>query len=132
MKKKRSGEDAYTTRLGDLISKKLAEKDLEILDLAKELEVSYEHARRIVKGLGVPSKPILRIICTYLGMNYKEAEKMVTVDKIQKKYGGIPLELSNKKPGLEPIERVWDSLTPSQQRDAVTLIQGWARRGAGA
>ncbi|HUJ21276.1 MAG TPA: hypothetical protein VLX58_07125, partial [Bryobacteraceae bacterium] len=88
----------------------------------------YEHARRIVKGIGVPSKPILKALCAYLGLDYKEAERIATADRIQKKYGGIPLELAGKKAGLEPIERVWETLTPDQQRDAISMILGWAKR----
>lgn len=119
---------ARSTRLGDLLSSKMEEQGLSIKDLAEKIGMSYEHFRRIVKGQGIPSPLVLKALCELLGLNYMDAERMVTADRIRKKYGAIPLELSGKKPSLEPIERVWDLLTAEQQQDATTMIQAWAKR----
>jgi transcriptional regulator with XRE-family HTH domain len=116
------------TRVGEIISAKMEEKGLSIRDLAVSLDTAYEHMRRIVKGEGVPSKFLLKSICQELGINYKEAERLVTSDQIEKKYGKIPMEISGKNPEIEPIERVWTHLTNDQKNDIITMVQGWARR----
>lgn len=118
--------------LSEMINKKMEEVGMSIRGLAQKLEMSYEHVRRITNAESIPSPRVLKDICGHLKLNYKEAEKLLTADKIRKKYGTIPLELSGKKPGLEPIERVWDQLTPEHQKDAVVLITDWAKRDKAA
>jgi transcriptional regulator with XRE-family HTH domain len=122
------GTSDHVTLLSDMVTAKMEEKGFSIKDLAIKLDLTYEHARRIVRGEGVPSRFVLRPLCELLGMPYKEAERVATEDKIRIKYGTVPMEMAGKKPSLEPIERVWDLLSPEQQQDATTMIQGWARR----
>lgn len=108
-------QNAQTTRLGELISEKMAEKKIDVRDLAEKLDITYEHVRRIARGEGIPSKFVLKLLSDELGIPYKEAEQIATSDKIIKKYGTIPLELYGKQPSLEPLERVWGKLTEEQQ-----------------
>lgn len=117
-----------TTLIGSLISKHMAEKKMTIKDLAIAIDTTYEHVRRMVKGEALPSKFSLKEICRILKMDYKEAERAATADRITKKFGSIPLELSGKNPALAPVEKAWDSLTEDQQADVITMVQGWARR----
>jgi transcriptional regulator with XRE-family HTH domain len=112
----------------DLIEEGMKNKKMSIKDLAIKIDTTYEHVRRLVNGQALPSKFTLKEICNVLGLSYKEAERAATSDRITKKFGTIPLELSGKKPGLAPIERVWDNLTEDQQADVVTMVQGWSKR----
>ena len=116
------------TRIGQLLVDTMNEQGLEIKDLAEKLDITYEHARRLVRGEGLPSRFVLKMICDGMGLNYKLAEKLATANKIEKKYGSVPMEIAGKKPTLEPIERVWDTLTLQQQEDATSMILGWAKR----
>ena len=116
------------TSVGELLLREMEDKDISIRDMAFKTGIVYEHVRRTVRGEGIPSKYVLKLMCDVLGVDFKEAEKIATADKIRRRYGKLPDEIANKKPGLEPIERVWDRLTPQQQEDSISLIQGWAKR----
>ena len=122
-----AGEQS-ATRIGQFIVDAAAKKGASIKDLSIRAETTYEHMRRIVRGDNVPSKHILRALCTYLDVPYREAEKLAAADRIQKKFGTIPQELSGKKPGLDPVERVWDNLTPEQQQSVIMMVQAMAKQ----
>jgi len=101
-------------------------RGLAIKDLAVLLDVTYEHARRLVRGEGVPSRPLIRRLAEALELSFDELNRLATADKIRMKFGTVPLELAGKNPELEPIERVWVHLTHDQKRDAITLVTSWA------
>jgi transcriptional regulator with XRE-family HTH domain len=101
-------------------------RGLTIKDLAGLLDVTYEHARRLVRGEGVPSRPLIRRLAEALQLSFDDLNRLATADKIRMKFGTVPLELAGKNPELEPIERVWHHLTADQKRDAITLVTSWA------
>lgn len=119
-------------RLSDVITEAMKEKGLGINDLAKQLDTSYEHMRRIVRGEGTPSKFVLKALCLALKLPYRELQDLVSADAIQRKYGTLPLVMAGKKPGMEPLERVWDDLTEQQQQDILAMAQSWAKRAKSA
>lgn len=120
-------EETSGTRLSELISERMGEKGLSLNDFAKATELTYEHVRRITKGLGAPSKYSLRIICDVLKLSVKECEKLMMVDKVWGKYGSLLSEYLGKNPALDPIDRVWEQLTEEQQAAVISMVQGWAR-----
>jgi transcriptional regulator with XRE-family HTH domain len=120
--------ETQNTRIGQAILNRMEERGVSIRDLAGRLEVTYEHARRITKGESVPSKYVLKLLCEYLDMDFAAAEKLRNMDRIQAKFGDLPLELSGKIADLDPLERVWNQLTPEQKNDLTTMGLAWAKR----
>ena len=114
--------------IGEMVRAAMDEQGVSIKDLARKIDTTYEHTRRIVKGEGVPSKYVLKLICQELGIPYKEAERAATADRIKKRFGDIPLELSGKNPELEPIAHAWNHLSEDQKKDATSMIVTWAKR----
>lgn len=119
------------TDLSEIIAKRMGELGITINELAQLVDISYEHARRIVNVGGVPARPVLRLISRELNLDFHELDKMAAAANITKKYGSIPLELSGKNPELEPIERAWQHLTDQQKQDAIAMVKGWAKRNKG-
>lgn len=115
------------TRLSNAITAAMEDRGVSIRDLAKKIEVTYEHMRRIVRGAGEPSKYVLKLICDELKLPYKELLDVAKATEMQEKYGDLPVVLAGKKPGMEPIDRVWDQLTEDQQEGMVVLAQAWAQ-----
>jgi len=107
--------------LADLISAAMTENNVSIRGLAEQVDMTYEHVRRIVRGENVPANVVLRAICTKLGIDYKEAEKLAVAAKIVSQYGNIPYELAGKNPELVPIENAWPTLR-KEQKDAVLAM----------
>jgi transcriptional regulator with XRE-family HTH domain len=120
------------TRTGEVLREQMEAKNISIKDLADKIETTYEHTRSIIRGNVVPSKHMLPLFAKVLGLNIKELEKLAVADKIRRKYGKIPLELSGKNPELEPIERAWEKLSESHKQDIIAMVQTYARRDAQA
>jgi hypothetical protein len=117
-----------TNMLSEFIAAGLAAKSFGINDLAKRVEISYEHARRAVRGESVPAKSALKEICRVLDLDYDRASRLADGAHLRSKYGMLPEELVTRPKGLEPIERVWQKLTINQKDDLVMMAQQWARR----
>jgi len=111
-----------------MIAEEMEKCNIPIRDLSRRMEFSYEHVRRIVRGESIPSKPALRMLCQELGIDFAKADRLATADRMNKKYGEVPAEISEKKPGLEPLERVWDDLLPAQQQDLIAMAHLWFER----
>jgi transcriptional regulator with XRE-family HTH domain len=120
------GPQAPRSQLSEPVNHAMEARGLAIKDLAAMLDVTYEHARRLVRGEGVPSRPLIRRLAEALHLSFDDLNRLATADKIRMKFGTVPLELAGKNPELEPIERVWTHLTPDQKRDATTLVTSWA------
>jgi transcriptional regulator with XRE-family HTH domain len=120
--------DLSQTRIGQAIVEEMDRCGMSIKDLSRRLTVSYEHARRIVRGECVPSNLALRMICQELGLDLGKIDRLATADRIKHKYGKVPAEISGKKPSLEPLERVWDQLLVGQQEDLIAMAHSWYQR----
>lgn len=110
------------------LNEAMRDRDLSIRDIAEQTGGSYENIRRIVNGTSIPSEFLLRGICDAVGLDRAGMSQIAKADKIRIKYGTVPLELSGKKPGMELLDRVWDDLTPDQQRGITSMAQGWAKQ----
>jgi transcriptional regulator with XRE-family HTH domain len=119
------------SRVGQMIAEAMGKCNIPIRDLSRRLEFSYEHIRRIVRGECIPSKPALRMLCQELGIDFAKADRLATADRMNKKFGEVPAEISQKKPGMEPLERVWDDLLPGQQQDLIAMSHLWFQRNKG-
>jgi transcriptional regulator with XRE-family HTH domain len=117
---------------GTLTAQKLLdameEKGMSIKELAEKSDTTYEHIRKILRGGSFPSKYMIRVLSELLNIKKSELEQLVAADQIRQKYGKIPAILSGKNPELEPVERIWNNLTPAQQADFVAQMQAVAKR----
>ena len=113
---------------GEMLAQKMREVKLSIRDVATKVGTSYEHVRSIVKGKAVPSDLMARALAEALKINKAELERVVTADRIRRKFGTIPLEIAGKNPELEPLERVWNYLSQDHKADLVAQAEAWAKR----
>lgn len=106
----------------------LKARNLELCEFSKLVDITYEHGRKMSKGLSLPSKHLLRTICHALDLNYEQMQKKVTIDKVRKKYGTVPLELAGKDPKFEKIEHILQLLDDSQLEDLYLMARAMAHR----
>lgn len=123
----KNNEDS-ATRLSEFISQRMEEQGVSLNDLATRINITYEHVRRVVRGVGAPSKYVLKLICEELKLPLREAEKLAMTDKLGTKYGKLLTEYMGKKPGMEPLELVWDSLSEAHQHDLIVMARAWAKQ----
>jgi len=117
-----------TSNFAKALEEGLEAKGWDIADLARQIDCSYEYGRQLVRGYTFPGKHVLKNICTVLDLDQEEMRKLVVGDKISKKYGGIPAELTGKDPRFLEIERLLPQLTAEQFEIVVEIIEGIARR----
>lgn len=106
----------------------LEDKKMSVMDLAKAIKTTYEHTRKVVRGLAFPSRYLLKDICKVLDLKEEDMWKLVVSDKIQFKYGGIPEELAGKSPRFTQIERLLPKISEEQFESVLGMLEGWARR----
>jgi len=123
--------EKVNTRLSEIINAKMEERGVSINDVAKSTGVSYEHMRRVARGV-VPSRFILKAICDELKLPFKQLQELADEAKMREKYGDLPLKLAGKTPSLEPLERIWSKLSEQQQEDLIYMAKSWLRRGPAA
>jgi hypothetical protein len=110
------------------LREKLEDKGKNMAWLAKEVDTTYEHARKICKGTAFPSRRLLKDICRTLNLKEEDMWRMVVSDKLRHKYGEIPRELAGQSARSVKIERLLPKLTDEQFEDLLSLAEGWAQR----
>lgn len=85
---------------------------------------SYEHARKIVKGLAPPSKHTATLIANRLGKDAEELLRLSTLDRMEWRFGAdahVIMRSGAIHPELSGLEQTWDLLT-NQQKELMSLI----------
>jgi transcriptional regulator with XRE-family HTH domain len=103
------------SRLARALVERMNELDLTVKQVAERTALSYEHIRKLVKGLAYPSRLALRELCRVLSLDLKNMETLLVADHVEEKYGGIPHALAGKHPELSLLAQSWDLLTPEQK-----------------
>jgi transcriptional regulator with XRE-family HTH domain len=104
-----------TSRFAEALKLCMEERGLSLLDVSDRTEMSYEHTRKLTRGLASPSPAMLKVLCAALDLDRQEMNKLVTIDKIHRQFGHIPEEISGKNPALGKIEFLWPKLTDEQR-----------------
>ena len=110
------------------LKEKLEDKGKNMKWLAKEVGMTYEHARKLCRGVGFPSQRLLRDICHLLDLEEDDMWRIVVSDKLRHKYGDIPRELAGQTERSVRIERLLPKLTDDQFEDLMRIAEGWAKR----
>ena len=116
------------TQLGELLQQNMGEAGLDIRALSETLEITYEHARRLVRGESLPSKYLLPLIAKAVKIPLKQLQMVTTQDRIRRTHGTIPMEMAGHLPTLEPVEHLWGKLSGEQQAVVVDMVRGMAKR----
>lgn len=110
------------------LTERLEDKGKNMAWMAKELDMTYEHARKICKGTAFPSQRLLKDICRLMNLKEELMWRMVVTDKLRHKYGDIPRESAGQTERSVRIERLLPKLTDDQFEDVVRMAEGWAKR----
>lgn len=113
-------------RFANALAAAMRDQKIEIRELASKLGTSYEHIRKLVKGVAFPSRWLLKEICDELSLDYSNTEQMVVADRIENKWGGIPHQLVGKHPELSLLAPMWDALTDDQKDMVKSTVRNFA------
>jgi hypothetical protein len=76
------------------------------------ITITYEHARKLVKGIAFPSRLVLKEICRVLTLNFDEMDRLLVEDKLRHKYGPRYAEALGENPRYEEVKYDIDALSP--------------------
>lgn len=111
-----------------MLAGRMRDLHLSIRDVSAKVGTSYEHVRSVVTGNALPSDLMARALAETLKIKKEELERLLTADRIRRKFGTIPLEIAGKNPELEPLERVWNHLSQDHKADLIAQAEVWAKR----
>jgi hypothetical protein len=106
------------------LSDQMKVKGWDIAKLAREIETSYEFARRLTTGQSTPSRFMLKGICKMLGMDREQMWTLVVADKIQQKYGSA----LHRHPRVSELEPLLPLISEDQYQTLLGMVEGWAGR----
>lgn len=106
------------------LSDQMQAKGWDINKLSRELDVSYEFARRLTVGRTFPSRFMTKMICKMLGLDPETMWSLVVTDKITQKYGAVP----GKNARFAELERLLPNITEDQYQTLLGMVEGWAGR----
>lgn len=111
-------------RYGEALHRKMQEHEMDIRRLALESGATYEHIRKLVRGMALPSGSLMTGICKVLKWDKGEAQRLVAADQVEKKYGtDLPKEMTGIDPALVPFNRVIPKLDPEQRKMLLTMAK---------
>ena len=97
---------------------------LDIKKLADSMSLSYEHVRKIVRGLSVPTRFIILALAAYFDVDSAELEAIAKADLFKRKYGE-EFEIPASSPGLREIVSEWGKLTGVQKEALLTMLEAF-------
>jgi hypothetical protein len=106
----------------------MEQQGMSLTDVAKAAEISYEHARRLAKGLTPPSHALTEVVSRLLGFNSAHAWDAAQSDRLQKKFG-VQLDRTTSRmehPRVEECRKMLVALTLVQYQAVVTILRGFA------
>jgi lambda repressor-like predicted transcriptional regulator len=106
------------------LSDQMKVKGWDIARLHKELDVSYEYARRLTLGRSFPSRFMTKMICKMLGLDPEKMWALVISDKVTQKYGAVP----GKNARFAELERLLPEISEDQFQTLMGMVEGWAAR----
>ncbi len=107
--------DRPTNRFAVSLKAAMEPHGLTVKDIAEAGNISYEHARRLVNGIALPSKSVTRLLTSKVGLAFDNAWKTVLSDKLEKQFGKqVIAEHTGKNPRLSEWEGVLLRLTEEQ------------------
>ena len=123
-KNSRAKPGRFANRLVALMSAKAISAQA-LKDLA---EVSYEHIRKLVTGVALPSKGLVKEIAGVLKVPAGELQDLADFDRIHRKYGEAPAKLAGRNPEIEPLNLLWSGLTQMQKEELLVLARFFVDR----
>lgn len=116
-------QEVPVTQFGVRAQEQMDLLGLDINALAGKVGSTYEYMRKIVRGMTLPSKYMVRSVAQALKIDPVEAEDMIAADRMRLKLGESALRVQGIPPDMEQIVQAWGDLTPQSKKHAIDLVQ---------
>lgn len=110
-------------RFPEALLRTIERQGISLTDLARRVNSTYEHIRRLVRGLSYPSPPLLHSIARELGDSSEKLQQIMELDKIYDKYGRIPQFLMVKSTIPPSMRDGFQKLSARNKTIVVELVR---------
>lgn len=124
------GVSSFKTELGARLHEIAQQKGYSIERITEQTDVGYEQVRRTLRGLTIPSKPVLRQICDFLKLDFEEFNRIRSRDEIRKKHGISVLREFNLETDLAKLETAWPTLRNEQKRLLLGMLESFLKENS--
>lgn len=108
-----------------MLSTAMSQKGLSTKQLSEQLEISYEHARRLQNNEALPSRHLAKEVARYFSLDFDAVWQAAQRDKIQRKFGTHLLaESTGTTDRVENFAPLINSLLPEQVPHAMAMLSG--------
>jgi hypothetical protein len=111
------------TTFSGCMNKQMQELGVSLRDLEKYTEMTYEHVRRLAKGDARPSRPMLKMVCDCLQLDFNHMQWLLASEKVRAKYGQPIERLLGKHPDLVLLQQTWPMLSQEHRGKLLNLAQ---------
>jgi transcriptional regulator with XRE-family HTH domain len=105
-------------QFGNALAAALRDRGVGLRELAVKTEGTYEHMRKLVKGLAYPSTYLLKEIAKVLHFDVEEMERLIHRDKMQAQFGSTLNSMLKRHPRMSEYDTLIPLLT-DEQNDAI-------------
>jgi transcriptional regulator with XRE-family HTH domain len=119
-------------RFANLLYDMMDKKDLSIRDVAEATDATYEHIRKMLKGIAFPSKLMLKALAKILGVSYDVFDEALTHDRMEHKYGKMAHKVMGQSPETARFSPLLPKLTEQQQDALYSMAQTFAKQNRDA
>lgn len=110
-------------RFGNSLAVSLEKHQMSLGQLAAETDSTYEHIRKLVKGLAFPSRRLLKDICRILKFDAKEAQLLIDTDKLEYRFGENVHTIMHTSARLAEYDSLVPYLTEDQHQMFLTQMR---------
>jgi transcriptional regulator with XRE-family HTH domain len=115
--------DKNVGKFANRLQQAMENNNVSVKDLCEMIDMTYEHTRKIAKGLVVPSKNMAGIIAEAMKLPKRELQELAMEDKLLAKFGGVASKMAGRNPELEPIDAVWGIFDENDKREIYQYVQ---------
>jgi transcriptional regulator with XRE-family HTH domain len=115
-------------RFGQMLAVAVQKKGISLRDLAAKLDYTYEQMRKLWLGHSAPSKLLLKELCKVLDLDFKEADKAATADRMERKYGKAAFGVLGRDPRYADLEDLMPQITNQEWNMFVSQMRGYVHQ----
>ncbi len=108
-------DEIPVTQIALRLREAMDRENISIAQLAQQIDMTYEYTRRLVKGINIPSRALLKVVCARFGWDFDEVYRTVVQDKFRLANGAPGALAQDLNPEVEPFEKAWHLLDIDQK-----------------
>lgn len=95
---------------------------LSMMDLSDKLQTTYEHVRKMCRGISVPTRFVVLALADIFQVSSEELETLAKEDRFRRKFGDqSPTPIFN--PEVQPFATAWPFLSDTAKADLLERLK---------